>query len=193
MGNREDLLEGAKRCLLEKGYARTTVRDIAGAAGVSMAAIGYHYGSREALLNEAMFEAMGEWYEAIGRAMAGRIDPSATPEQRYAQMWTAIIDAFEESRQVWVATFEAFVVTEHNAELKKQLAAGQQEGVRGLAAALAGIPEDEVDDELARTVGAVQTALLSGIMTQHLLDPEHAPTAEEVLAGLRALGRLAGA
>ncbi len=28
MGHREDLLEGAKRCLLAKGFARTTARDI---------------------------------------------------------------------------------------------------------------------------------------------------------------------
>src|SRR5689334_9572455 len=174
MGNREDLLAGAKKCLLEKGYSRTTVRDIAGTAGVSMAAIGYHYGSREALLNEAMFEAMGDWYEAVGRSLEGRVDPEATPAERYAQMWAAIIDAVDETRALWVASFEAFVVTEHNAELKKQLAAGQQEGVRGLAAALTGVPEDQVDDETVRTLGAVQTGLLSGIMTQHLLDPDHA-------------------
>ncbi|MGH4006514.1 MAG: TetR family transcriptional regulator, partial [Pseudonocardiaceae bacterium] len=44
MGNREDLLAGAKRCLYEKGYGRTTARDIAAAAGgVSLAAIGYHF------------------------------------------------------------------------------------------------------------------------------------------------------
>jgi AcrR family transcriptional regulator len=34
VGNREDLIAGAKRCLLEKGYVRTTVRDIAAASGV---------------------------------------------------------------------------------------------------------------------------------------------------------------
>src|SRR6185437_10410782 len=50
MGNREDLLEGAKRCLLEKGYRATTARDIAAASGVSLAAIGYHFGSKEALM-----------------------------------------------------------------------------------------------------------------------------------------------
>ena len=33
MGNREALLEGAKRCLLEKGYSRTTARDIADEIG----------------------------------------------------------------------------------------------------------------------------------------------------------------
>ncbi len=50
MGNRDDLLDGAVRCLRDKGWARSTVRDIAAAAGVSHAAIGYHFGSREALL-----------------------------------------------------------------------------------------------------------------------------------------------
>ncbi|WP_218934958.1 TetR/AcrR family transcriptional regulator [Actinomadura citrea] len=40
MGNREDLLGAAVRCIQEKGYAKTTLRDIAGVAGVSMAAVG---------------------------------------------------------------------------------------------------------------------------------------------------------
>jgi AcrR family transcriptional regulator len=62
MGNREALLEGAKRCLLEKGYAKTTARDIADAAGVSLAAIGYHYGSKESLLEQAFMAAMEEWF-----------------------------------------------------------------------------------------------------------------------------------
>ena len=57
-GNREALLDAAKRCLFEKGYANTTARDIATSAGTSLAAIGYHYGSTEALLNAAMIEAM---------------------------------------------------------------------------------------------------------------------------------------
>lgn len=192
MGNREDLLQGAKRCLLEKGYSRTTVRDIAGAAGVSMAAIGYHYGSREALLNEAMFEAMGEWGESLGRRVAERLDPSAPPAEQYAAMWAAIVDAFEEHRRLWLTTFEAFLVSEHNPDLRRQLAAGQWEGIRGLAAGLAGVPEDEVDEETVRTVGAVHTALLSGVMSQYLLDPGRAPTATEVVAGIRRIAELAG-
>jgi AcrR family transcriptional regulator len=193
MGNREDLLAGAKRCLLEKGYARTTVRDIAGAAGVSMAAIGYHYGSREALLNEAMFEAMSEWYETLERRIGQEIDPAGTPAERYAQLWAAIVGVAGETHALWLATYESFVVAMHDPDLKKQLAGGQWEGTQGLAAAVTGTPEDEVDEATARSIGAVQTALLSGIMTQHLLDPDHAPTAGEVLAGLRAIGRLAGA
>ena len=33
MGHKEDLLEGAKRCLLAKGFARTTARDIVAESG----------------------------------------------------------------------------------------------------------------------------------------------------------------
>ena len=61
MGNREDLLAGALACLKTKGWTRTTVRDIAAAAGVNHAAIGYHFGSREALLIEAFTQAMDAW------------------------------------------------------------------------------------------------------------------------------------
>jgi len=61
MGNREDLLAGALECLKTKGWARTTVRDIAAAAGVNHAAIGYHFGSREALLIEAFTQAIEAW------------------------------------------------------------------------------------------------------------------------------------
>ena len=54
MGHREALLDGARRCLLERGYARTTARDLVAASGTNLASIGYHFGSKEALLNGAM-------------------------------------------------------------------------------------------------------------------------------------------
>ena len=74
MGNREDLLNGAKVCLLEKGYARTTARDIASASGVSLAAIGYHFGSKEALLGEALQQALAEWGDVLDGLLAGSTD-----------------------------------------------------------------------------------------------------------------------
>ncbi len=47
----------------DKGYARTTARDIATAAGVSLAAIGYHFGSKEELLEAGAAAVAG----AVGR------------------------------------------------------------------------------------------------------------------------------
>src|ERR1044071_3649825 len=99
MGNREDLLAAAKQCLLEKGYDRTTVRDIASAANVSMAAIGYHYGSREALLNEALFRAMAAWAARIGRSLAPDPLVPDTPAAQFESKLNRLIESFSESRQ----------------------------------------------------------------------------------------------
>ena len=70
MGHREDLLAGAVRCLREKGYGRTTARDIVAASGTNLASIGYHYGSTQALLNAAVFQAMEDFGAEIGQVMA---------------------------------------------------------------------------------------------------------------------------
>ncbi len=187
MGNREDLLTAAKQCLLEKGYDRTTVRDIASAANVSMAAIGYHYGSREALLNEALFQAMDDWGDRVGRSLAP--DPLApdTPAAQFESKLNRLIESFSESRQFWLGSFEAFMQAQRSPELRAQLTAGQAEGRRGLAAMATGQPESEVSPETVRSVGAVQLALISGLMVQWLMDEDTAPTAAEVLTGLRTL------
>src|SRR5215471_12981330 len=105
MGNREDLIAGARRCLEEKGWARTTVRDITAASGgVSMAAIGYHFGSREALLNAALIEAIDEWGTHTGRALAAFGVEGATPAERYEAMWDEIIKSFATHRTLWLAS-----------------------------------------------------------------------------------------
>src|SRR6185437_14594009 len=71
MGHREDLLEGAKRCLLEKGYAGTTARDIVAASGANLASIGYHYGSKDALMRQAIIASSEEWGTGVAQVPAG--------------------------------------------------------------------------------------------------------------------------
>ncbi|MEU3315460.1 TetR/AcrR family transcriptional regulator [Streptomyces sp. NPDC048387] len=188
MGNREDLLAGARRCLEEKGYLRTTVRDIASAAQVSMAAIGYHFGSREVLLNQALFAAMEEWAAGAGR-LAGQGD---TAEERYADTWDRKIRDFTEMRWLWTASVEAFVHAQSSPELLAILAEGQRRNRRMVAAALRGVPEDAVTEEDVRSLGSLHIALLSGVMVQVLTDPDHAPTGAELAQGLRAMAELLG-
>jgi AcrR family transcriptional regulator len=188
VGNREDLLAGARRCLEEKGWARTTVRDISAASGgISMAAIGYHFGSREALLTAALIEAIDEWGTESGRALSAYGEPGAIPAEQYEAMWAKQIELLATHRRVWIASIEALAQAEHSPELRKHLAGGQEEGRRGLAALLRGVEESAVDDGTSRTLGSVQMALVTGVMVQWLTDPENAPDGAEVVAGLRAL------
>ncbi|MFC8208428.1 MULTISPECIES: hypothetical protein [Streptomyces] len=72
-------------------------------------------------------------------------------------------------------------------DLRRYLAGSQALGRQGLAAFLLGIFEDEAADTAVRTLGAVQMALFISLMTQWLTDPDQAPDASEIVAGLRAL------
>ncbi|AWZ06165.1 MULTISPECIES: TetR/AcrR family transcriptional regulator [unclassified Streptomyces] len=186
MGNREDLLAGARRCLEETGYLRTTVRDIATASKVSMAAIGYHFGSREVLLNQALFAAMDEWAAGSGR-LAGQGD---TARERYADTWDRKIRDFRETGWLWTASVEAFVHAQSSPELLAIIAEGQRHNRRMVAAQLRGVPQDEVAEEDVRALGSVHIALLTGVMVQVLTDPEHAPNGHEIAQGLRAMAEL---
>ncbi|MGP3974185.1 TetR/AcrR family transcriptional regulator [Streptomyces sp. 8N114] len=189
MGNREDLLAGAKRCLREKGYDRTSVRDIATAAGVSTAAIGYHYGSRETLLTQALYELLDEWGDSLGRALApeGGHDAAAG----FARMWESLVEQFRTHPDLWTATVELFLQAQRQPDIRPRLADGVSQGWRGMAAILQSTPEEAVSDHSARTLGMIQAALMSGVMFQSLSDPANAPTADEVLEGIRELARYA--
>jgi AcrR family transcriptional regulator len=186
MGNREALLAGAKRCLYEKGYARTTARDIAAASGVSLAAIGYHYGSVEALLNAAMIQAIEEWGQEIGRALAADVQaaPDAPPLERFAAIWTRIIASFEAQRPLWVATFEALAQIERAPEVRAFLADALQQGREGLAMLFAGI-DAATDPRAAQNVGSFYQALMSGIVVQWVTDPGRAPSGRDLAEALR--------
>ncbi|MFK0259603.1 TetR/AcrR family transcriptional regulator [Streptomyces sp. NPDC090445] len=189
MGNREALLVGAKACLRAKGYDRTSVRDIATAAGVSTAAVGYHYGSREALLNQALFEILDEWGDAMGRALVPDADDSA--RAHFERIWESLIEEFGAHPDLWLASVELFMQAQRQPELRSALAAGIAQGRRGVAAILDGVDEAEVAETSVRTLGTVQLALVSGVMFQCLSDPSSAPTAAEVLEGIQALAHIA--
>ncbi|GAA3342651.1 TetR/AcrR family transcriptional regulator [Amorphoplanes nipponensis] len=186
MGHRADLLAGAKRCLYEKGFARTTARDIVAASGTNLGSIGYHYGSTQALMQAAMLSAIEDWGEAVGLALAatgegGHTDPLVS-------YWQRVIASMRSHRELWLASVEAMLAGEHAPDLRAQLAEGMEQGRRGLAALLTGRDEDTIDEPTVRTVGSVAMALMSGVLTQWLTDPARAPSAEQVAAGIRALG-----
>lgn len=199
MGHREALLEGAKQCLIEKGYARTTARDIVAASGANLASIGYHYGSKEALLNAALFEANAAWAEALDKALAQAPDSPAAPHERFESFWTAVIGLFAEHRRLWAVNIEAVTRMENSPEIRRALAEGLAEARTGLGETLFAPSEDrpgdgpaaETDARDVHAVGNLCHALLIGVMTQWLIDPENAPSGPDLSRALRVLAAAA--
>jgi AcrR family transcriptional regulator len=183
MGNREALLEGARKCLSEKGYARTTARDIAAASGVSLAAIGYHFGTTEALLNEAVFAGIGQWAEELGRLLAEQAGNDGTVLEKFEAVWTRVIQSFAAYRGVLAASYEIMVRAEEVPEVRRRLAAAM-EGARIALAELFTDVDAQAEPERARQVGSFYYAILSGLMTQWLVDPDSAPSGTDLAIAL---------
>lgn len=186
MGNREDLLAGAKRCLLEKGYSRTTARDIANASDVSLAAIGYHFGSKDALMNEAMFEAIGEWGDELEQAFKAA-GPSLDGRERFERIWGSIIERFDENRPLWLSSFELIMQVDHVPAAKAAFRQAMPMARSGLTALFTGVEEDTIDEATAMSVGGVYYSLMAGLLIQRFADPDQSPSPSQMAAGLRAV------
>ncbi|NEB03097.1 TetR/AcrR family transcriptional regulator [Streptomyces sp. SID13726] len=187
MGHREDLLEGAKRCLLEKGFLRTTARDIVKESGTNLASIGYHYGSKDALLVQA--------YVSLVEATGDRFDPGGAGErametapgslERFQEVWTHIVSAVGESRAIWMLSFELIIQGDRMPEVRRMLVEAEEQGRSGLLPLFNGVPEDEQGKDVVDTEGRFYQTLLQGLMVQWLFNPETATDATQLTEGLR--------
>ncbi|MFK0021734.1 TetR/AcrR family transcriptional regulator [Streptomyces sp. NPDC090798] len=184
MGHREDLLEGAKRCLLEKGFVRTTARDIVKESGTNLASIGYHYGSKDALLTQAFVELVQDWGEKFALHQ-GREDAPGGSVERFHDVWARMLESFEDFKPVWAASMEIVTQGERVPQLRDLMAKAQIEGRSGLVAMLTGLDEETLDERTVQSLGGFYQALLNGLMVQWLFDPASASTADDLTEGLR--------
>ncbi|MFJ2033285.1 TetR/AcrR family transcriptional regulator [Streptosporangium sp. NPDC087985] len=181
MGNREDLLAGARHCLLEKGYARTTARDIAVAAGVSLAAIGYHFGTKEALLSEALKQALQEWGDSVEQVLA--TDPGADPADRFEATWDGVVQSFADDRSLWAVQFELLVHIDNNPELRQMFTEANRAARLGLVD-LFGLSVPQGQEE---RLGAYLQMLIAGAAAQWLVDPDSTPSGSDLRRSALAL------
>jgi AcrR family transcriptional regulator len=185
MGNREALLAGAKRCIAEKGYAHTTARDIVAASGTNLASIGYHFGSKDALLDAAILDWFNDWDDDVEAALRDQHDGS--PVDRLAAFLDVVIGNTRTERALAAASLQWVAQIEFSDQVRGQLAETYARARREFAAMLLGVAEDEVDDDTARAVGSLGLALVNGVVLQALIDPERAPSGRDVAAAVRAV------
>jgi AcrR family transcriptional regulator len=192
-GHRERLLEAAIVCLQEKGYARTTARDLVAASGTNLASIGYHFGSKQRLLDIAVGEAFQRWLKPLV-ALAAEPGP-ATPLERLQRSMAGVMDSLEENRALVAACLEAWAQMPRSEGLRAEMAATYDDFHRTIAAttweAFAEIDAMGIDvDALA----ALIIALFDGLLVQWQLDPGRVPSAERLTAAAQgALAALVGA
>ena len=99
-----------------------------------------------------------------------------------------MIESFDRLRPLWVTQFELLGQIDHLPDIREQLVAGVQEGRQGLAELFEGI-DPAAEPERARLVGTFYQAMLTGFLSQWLLDPGSALSGREVVAALRMIQR----
>ena len=179
MGNREELLAGARKVILERGVAKATARDIAAAAGVSLAAIGYHFGSKERLITEALMESLGtgvgDDLEAL--VLEGRGRPLL---EGFAEVWNRMPEVFAANREALLASLENAVRVLRDPEASRHLGESAADGHRGTAESLR-LAHPELDERQAELVAELYYVLVQSLGLLWLLTPDgELPTGDEL-------------
>jgi AcrR family transcriptional regulator len=186
-GNREKLLRAALACLRDKGYANTTARDLVAASGTNLNSIGYHFGSKEGLLHEAIATGFEAWTAEVEQSAFAK--DSASSAERLERSLGATIDRFEELRPFLLAFVEAFPPAARSPELRARMA-GSYEKARAAGAEMIrrAVEADgmTLPDEHAETLSSLMMAVCDGLILQWLLDPERVPSSDRVVAALSA-------
>ncbi|MQA09003.1 MAG: TetR family transcriptional regulator [Pseudonocardiaceae bacterium] len=185
MSQREDLLAGARKCLVEKGYQRTTARDIATASGSHLASIGYHFGSKDALMNLAALQAQDEWGDMIVASVRAAV--GADPVQRLQIAFEELFASLPRHRELILASVQAYAQAEFAAEIRDALRDATRIARAELTAMLLGRDVGDIDVATADTIGTVVHSLIIGFAVQSLVAPDTLPSGDAAVAALREL------
>jgi AcrR family transcriptional regulator len=185
--HRDRLLAAALTCLQEKGYARTTARDLVAASGTNLRSIGYHFGSKEELLEEALGECFRIWTARVEQAVfAGT---ARSPRDQLHAALVALVDSFAELRPQVLACVEGIAPAIRSDTLRAKLAdsyaQARQAGTEMISRACAEMGIDP--PEAADTITSLLIAISDGLMLQWLADPDATLNADQTLNALTML------
>jgi AcrR family transcriptional regulator len=169
---RERLVEAARVCVRDRGLAGASSREITRVAGANLAAITYHFGSKEALLAAALFD---ELERRVGPALRA-LDRAGAPTERMLAAIQELASEFERSRDDALLLLEVLLLATRDARYRAE-ALRVYQGLHDRLAALIGelqgdhaIPSWVAPDAMASLILAVA----NGIVLQTQLDPSGA-------------------
>jgi AcrR family transcriptional regulator len=167
--NRATLVEGTLRCLERLPPERVTARAIAEESGANLASIAYHFGSKDALVTEAVVTGLDRWLEEVAAELE-RLGPQQGERLRHA--WDAVEATGRRHAGLARNFLAALAKAQHDDRVRERLAAGFR-GARAEVARVLGLGEDE-------DAGALALAQFDGLLFQSLLDPKLALDGERV-------------
>jgi AcrR family transcriptional regulator len=180
--NRSNLIEGTLRCLERLPPERITARAIAQESGANLASIGYHFGSKDKLVTEAVIEGLDRWLDEVATGVGDL--GSEEPAARYRRAGEVIETTRRRHTGLAKNFLGALAKAQHDPRVRKTLAAGFRRTRPNVAALL-----DLGTDQAGQDAAGLVLAQFNGLLFQALLDPGLAIEGERMQ---RAQSRLRG-
>ncbi|MFQ5858755.1 MAG: TetR/AcrR family transcriptional regulator [Anaerolineae bacterium] len=164
----QTILDAARTCLGERGYAATTISEIAAEAGVSRGLLHYYFESKEDLLAQVVRTNLEVTLQLVTLMFA----QSQTPEDLAAGLTGALRAIVEGDPAFFNLVFECWVVARQSPavaremnDLFQQFREAVREGLAGAAAQGVIAPALPLDG-----LAALLTGLVDGLALQLVID-----------------------
>lgn len=171
------------------GRGDITARDLVAASNTNLGSISYHFGSKDALLDEAAKLVFEEWAETVARTIGA--DPDAPPHARLARALELILDDFDAMRPYFLGFIQIVAGSERSPETRERLAAHYRTQRDTVTTMITEALGERIGREDARHIASLLMSVSDGLMLQSLIDPDSVPTSRQLTLALeRALAQL---
>lgn len=163
--SRAKIIEHALRLFATQGYDRTSVRMIAGAAGIAQGLLYNYFESKEQLLREIFEQSMRDVQESFAEAEA-----AGPPEERTEQLIRASFRVLRRNEHFWRLSYGVRM----QASVLAALGGEVPRWTESIHRTLEGYFREAGAAEPAREA-AILFALIDGVSQHYVLDPESYP------------------
>ncbi|MDC7244356.1 MAG: TetR/AcrR family transcriptional regulator [Sphaerochaetaceae bacterium] len=98
MNQKEQILQSAYSCITEKGYANSSMRDIARKADVTLSQIHYYFGSKKELFSEVLHHLTENYLDHMRNILQ---DDTKKDEDLFTSISTIVTEASEDSSLIF--------------------------------------------------------------------------------------------
>jgi|SRR5271166_2917547 len=157
---RADIIDALRRSMIEKGYAQTSLADIAAAAGMSASHLLYYFPSKDAVLEELCEQVLGRLYQTVNASRA------ESPEERIHLLVSNVFMANPE----FAITVELTALSIHRPVIREKLSKYSRDMREYLADLFAQLPRQPgLSPEDASEIAA---GLWEGLFMNSHYEPE---------------------
>ncbi|WP_455230674.1 TetR/AcrR family transcriptional regulator [Geopseudomonas aromaticivorans] len=185
----ERILDAAQQLFTEKGFTETSLRLITANAGVNLAAVNYHFGSKDALIQAVFVRFLGPFCQRLEGELESREGKPATLEELLELLVALALEVSQGSSNLRVfMRLLGMAVREHQRHLRSYLAGLYGKVFRRylqlLQEAVPGIPPLELFWRVHFMLGAASFSMagIEGLREIVARDFEVDVSAEQVLS-----------